>query len=164
MSSRFCLCVSVSLPLTPEQRVVLVILLRVGPHRKQCLHQFFCCQPTFPVCLYVYPSYCCQAKCTNILPFVTRQQLGRNVTAATNIHATMELLDSSFSIWSVSYQSKLCNQFFAELLVLIQTVNRHLNMDATLRYLKRYKTRDSWLRTAPILYSSQSLRSFFFVY
>jgi hypothetical protein len=41
-------------------------------------------------------------------PFsVTRQRLGRNVTAVTNTHATMEeLLDASFSMWPVSYQGK----------------------------------------------------------
>jgi hypothetical protein len=36
---------------------------------------------------------------------VARQRLGRNVTAVTNTHATIEeLLDASFSLWPVSYQ------------------------------------------------------------
>jgi hypothetical protein len=36
---------------------------------------------------------------------VARQRLGRNVTAVTNAHATIdELLDASFSMWLVSYQ------------------------------------------------------------
>jgi hypothetical protein len=38
---------------------------------------------------------------------VARRRLGRNVTAVTNTHATIEeLLDASFSIWPVSYQGK----------------------------------------------------------
>jgi hypothetical protein len=38
---------------------------------------------------------------------VDRQRLGRNVTAVTNTHATIEeLLDASFSMWPVSYQGK----------------------------------------------------------
>jgi hypothetical protein len=45
------------------------------------------------VCLYVY------------LPIVARQRFGKNVTAVTNTHATIEeLLDASFSMWPVSYQ------------------------------------------------------------
>jgi hypothetical protein len=47
------------------------------------------------VCLYVYP------------PIVARQRLGKNVTATTNTQVTIdELLDSSFSMGSVSYQRK----------------------------------------------------------
>jgi hypothetical protein len=45
------------------------------------------------LCLYVYP------------PIVARQRLGKNVTAATNTHATIELLDA-FYMRSVSYQGK----------------------------------------------------------
>jgi hypothetical protein len=38
---------------------------------------------------------------------VARQQLGRNVTAVTNTHATTEeLLEASFSMRPVSYQGK----------------------------------------------------------
>jgi hypothetical protein len=38
---------------------------------------------------------------------VARQRLGRNVTAVTNTHATIEeLLDVSCSMWPVSYQGK----------------------------------------------------------
>jgi hypothetical protein len=48
------------------------------------------------VCLYVYP------------PIVARQRLGKNVNAATNIHATMkDSLDASFSMQFVSYQKKI---------------------------------------------------------
>jgi hypothetical protein len=48
------------------------------------------------VCLYVYP------------PIVARQRFCKNVTAATNAHATIEeLFDESFSMRSVSYQSKV---------------------------------------------------------
>jgi hypothetical protein len=40
-------------------------------------------------------------------PIVARQRLGRNLTAVTNTHATIEeLLDASFLIWPVSYQGK----------------------------------------------------------
>jgi hypothetical protein len=47
------------------------------------------------VCLYVYP------------PIVTRQWPSKNVIAATNTHETIEeLLDASFSMRSVSYQTK----------------------------------------------------------
>jgi hypothetical protein len=57
--------------------------------------------------------------CLCILPVVARQRLGkhplivatqwlgRNVTAVTNTHATIEeLLDASFLMWPVSYQGK----------------------------------------------------------
>jgi hypothetical protein len=38
---------------------------------------------------------------------VARQRLGKNVTAATNTHATIEeLLNASFSMRSMSYQRK----------------------------------------------------------
>jgi hypothetical protein len=46
------------------------------------------------MCLYVYH------------PLVARQGLCKYVTAATNTHATEELLDASFSVWSVSYLGK----------------------------------------------------------
>jgi hypothetical protein len=47
------------------------------------------------VFLYVYP------------PIVARQRLGRNVTAVTNTHATIEeLLNALFSMWPMSYQGK----------------------------------------------------------
>jgi hypothetical protein len=38
-------------------------------------------------------------------PIVARQQLGRNVIKVTNTHTAIEeLLDTSFSMWPVSYQ------------------------------------------------------------
>jgi hypothetical protein len=38
---------------------------------------------------------------------IARHPLGRNVTAVTNTHATIEeFLDASFSMWPVSYQGK----------------------------------------------------------
>jgi hypothetical protein len=41
------------------------------------------------------------------LPIVATQRLGRNVTAITNTHATVETnLETSFSMWPVSYQEK----------------------------------------------------------
>jgi hypothetical protein len=40
-------------------------------------------------------------------PIVARQRLGRNFTAVTNTHATIEeLLDASFSMWPVACQGK----------------------------------------------------------
>jgi hypothetical protein len=40
-------------------------------------------------------------------PIIARQWLGRNVTVVTNTHATIEdLLDTSFSLWPMSYQGK----------------------------------------------------------
>jgi hypothetical protein len=58
------------------------------------------------VCLYVYPIV------------VARQRLDKSVPAATNAHATIEeLLDTSFYMRSVSYQRKLGDYFFPELLV-----------------------------------------------
>jgi hypothetical protein len=48
------------------------------------------------VCLYMYPL------------IVAREQLGKNVIAATNTHATIqELLDASFSMLSVLYKRKV---------------------------------------------------------
>jgi hypothetical protein len=52
-----------------------------------------------------------------IPPIVARQRLGKNVTAATNTHAKIEeLLEASFSMPSVSYQRKVSDYFFPELL------------------------------------------------
>jgi hypothetical protein len=49
---------------------------------------------------------------------VARQRLSKNVTAATNRHTAVEgLLDASFSIRSMSYQRKVGDSFFPELLV-----------------------------------------------
>jgi hypothetical protein len=51
-------------------------------------------------CLCVRASVC-------LSPIVARQRLGRKVTAVTNTQATIEeLLEASFSLWSVSYQGK----------------------------------------------------------
>jgi hypothetical protein len=48
---------------------------------------------------------------------VAGKRLGKNVTAATNTHATIgELLEASFSMRSVSYQRKGGQHFFPELL------------------------------------------------
>jgi hypothetical protein len=66
-------------------------------------------------------SRCCLCVCVCLcIPFIVARQrvgknslivarlrLGRNVTAVTNTHATIEkLLDASFSMWPVSYQRK----------------------------------------------------------
>jgi hypothetical protein len=53
------------------------------------------------VCLYVYLSFSLlgkgSVKCDP--PFVSRQWFGKNITAATNTHATVELLDASLSMF-----------------------------------------------------------------
>jgi hypothetical protein len=55
-------------------------------------------------------------------PIVAGQRLGKNVTVATNTQATIkELFDTSFSMWHVSYQRKVWDQFFSELLVSVST-------------------------------------------
>jgi hypothetical protein len=67
----------------------------------ECLNQ-----SPYPVSTvyFVNPSH--QSVCVS--PTVARQRLGKNVTAATNTHATIEeLLDASFSMQSVSYQRKV---------------------------------------------------------
>jgi hypothetical protein len=48
-------------------------------------------------CLYVYP------------PTVDRQRLGKNVTASTNTHETIEELLDTFSMRSVSHKRKVCD-------------------------------------------------------
>jgi hypothetical protein len=51
--------------------------------------------------------------------YVATQLLGKNVTAVTNTHATIgELLGASSSMRSASYQKKVGDYFFPELLVL----------------------------------------------
>jgi hypothetical protein len=57
------------------------------------------------VCLYMYTA------------IVVRQRLGKNVIAKTSTHATIELYDESFSVQSVSYQRKVSDYFYPELLV-----------------------------------------------
>jgi hypothetical protein len=50
------------------------------------------------MCLYVYPNV------------VATQRLGKNITTTKNRHVTIEaLVDTSFSIWSVSYKRKVGN-------------------------------------------------------
>jgi hypothetical protein len=49
-------------------------------------------------------SRCCLCVCLCIAPIVARQRLGRNFTTVTKTHAAIEeLLDTSFSMWPVSY-------------------------------------------------------------
>jgi hypothetical protein len=56
------------------------------------------------VCVSVYRLIVAMARFGKNPPILARQRLGRNVTAVTNTHETIELLDASFSMWSVSYQ------------------------------------------------------------
>lgn len=60
------------------------------------------------MCLFVY------------VPVVARQRLRMNITAATNTGVTLEeFLGSSFSMHSVSYQRKVEDYFFPEILGLL---------------------------------------------
>jgi hypothetical protein len=50
-------------------------------------------------------------------PIVVRHRLGKHVAAEKNTHATIEeLLDAEFSMRCVSYQRKVVDEFFPELL------------------------------------------------
>jgi hypothetical protein len=63
------------------------------------------------MCLYMYP------------PIVVRQLLGKNVTAATNTHSTIqELLDASGSMRSVSFQMKVGDSYFQNCLFFLQYI------------------------------------------
>jgi hypothetical protein len=76
------------------------------------------------VCLYSNP------------PLAVRQRLGKNDTAATNTYITIEeLLDASFSMRSVSYQRKIGDWFFPELLILIIV---YLELDGVCNMLSAY--------------------------
>jgi hypothetical protein len=83
-----------------------------------------------PQCLHVYP------------PVVSRQRLGKNVSVATNTHATVEqLLEASFSMRCVSYQRKVCGKFFAELLVIHYEIQSSVSKSPIrlIALLQRYK-------------------------
>jgi hypothetical protein len=68
--------------------------------------------PHQSVCLYVYP------------PIVARQRLRKNVTAATNTHSTTkEFLNMSSSMRFVSYERKVGDQFFPELIPAVLSSN-----------------------------------------
>jgi hypothetical protein len=55
------------------------------------------------MCIYVYPT------------MVARQRLGKDITAATNKHATIEeMLEASFYKRSVSYQRNVGDSLFPE--------------------------------------------------
>jgi hypothetical protein len=59
------------------------------------------------VCLYVYPPIVARLQLGKNTHIVSRQQLSKNVTAATNIHTKIEkLLNASFSMRSVLCQGK----------------------------------------------------------
>jgi hypothetical protein len=86
MRSRFCLCIP---PIVAMQRLgknpPIVARQRLGGHPLMVARQRVGKNP----------------------PIAARQRIGRNVTAVTNTHATIEeLLDASFSMWSVPYQAK----------------------------------------------------------
>jgi hypothetical protein len=58
--------------------------------------------------LSVYPRIVARQRLGKNFLIVDRQRLSKNVTAATNTHATIEeLLDTSFSVRTVSYQGEV---------------------------------------------------------
>jgi hypothetical protein len=61
----------------------------------------------------------CLCMCLSLL---ARQLLDNNVTDATNRHATIKLLEASFSMQSVSYGKKVGRSFFPELLICVLVV------------------------------------------
>jgi hypothetical protein len=94
MRSPFCLCLCESPPINfwiPEP-----IFMKLGTCIKvaEPISVAYFLSPSHQsVCLYVYA------------PIVAKQQLGTNVTIATNVQTTIEeLLDVSFSMQSMSYQ------------------------------------------------------------
>jgi hypothetical protein len=63
------------------------------------------------------PSVCVRLRKIRLI--IARQRLCKNVTAATNTPTAIEeMIDASFSMWSASYQEKLVDLFFPELLVI----------------------------------------------
>jgi hypothetical protein len=55
---------------------------------------------------------------------VAMKRLGRSVAVVTNTHATIEeLLDASYSMWPLSYQGKLGDQFFPKRLVILRVLS-----------------------------------------
>jgi hypothetical protein len=71
---------------------------------------------------------------------VATQWLDRNVTTVTNTHATIEeLLDASFSMWSVSYQGKLAiisSQNFLFIHSVIVAMQHQIDIVRRLRVMK----------------------------
>jgi hypothetical protein len=90
MQSPYCLCVCVSTfgLLNQPLRNLVCISRHLNPSRWRTSYI-----ASIGLCLCVYT------------PIAARQRLGKNVTVATNTHATTEeLLDASFSMWPVWYQ------------------------------------------------------------
>jgi hypothetical protein len=96
MISPYCLCVCVSPVINfwmPEPVFLKFSMYVITP---EPISTAYFINPSHESgCLYVYPHT------------VTKQRLGKNVTAATSTHATIEeLLGASFSMQSVSHQIK----------------------------------------------------------
>jgi hypothetical protein len=61
---------------------------------------------------------CSVSVCGYPLPPIAKQRLSKHVPMATNTHTTIDkLLDVSFYMRCISYQRKVCKQFFQELLL-----------------------------------------------
>jgi hypothetical protein len=107
MRPPYCLCACVYTLLTFER-------LNQSLWNLVCIHDAIWAQlngilhKSLPLvaCLYVYP------------PMVARQRAGKNLTAATNTSATIELLTASSSMRLLSYQKEVSDWFFPELPVL----------------------------------------------
>jgi hypothetical protein len=105
-----CVCVCISPLLTFERlNQSLLNLVRISQHLSPSQRLIKKSLPLVCVSVFVFP-YRCQvtARFGKNPPIVARQWLGRNVIAVTNTHATIEeLLDTSFSMRSLSYQETL---------------------------------------------------------
>jgi hypothetical protein len=88
-----CLCIS---PINFQMAELISIQLCMCIMAPELISTAYFMNPSHQsVCLYVYPS------------IVARQWLGRNVTTVANTDVPIEeLLDASFSMWSVSYQGE----------------------------------------------------------
>jgi hypothetical protein len=56
--------------------------------------------------LYVHPSLVARQRLGKHPPIIARKRFGENITTATNIHKTKELLDESFYVRPMSYEGK----------------------------------------------------------
>jgi hypothetical protein len=73
------------------------ILMKLGTAPEPISTVYFINPSHQSVCLYAYT------------PIVAREWLGKNITAATNIHTTVEeMLDASLCVHSVSYHRGVC--------------------------------------------------------
>jgi hypothetical protein len=68
--------------------------------------------------MFMISPFCLRVCIYISFPIVARQRHGKPLPGATNTH-TEELLDTSFSMRSVSYEKKIGDLFFPELLEIV---------------------------------------------